>query len=96
MNTVIAKCGCSVPAVGAPGSTARLACERRTCDKPRCRSGLSQGFTDAECEAYVRLEAMGLAFTVDLVTHDVQLRLPSGKVEKFANLVMALRATERR
>lgn len=94
MNTVVAKCGCSVPAVGAPGSSARRACESRTCDKPRCRSGLSRAFTDAECEAYVRLETMGFAFTVDLVTHDVQLRMPSGKVEKFANLPMALRAAQ--
>lgn len=59
------------------------------------RSGLSRGFTDAECEAYVRLEAMGFVFTVDLVTHDVQIRMHNGVVEKHPSLVMAMRATER-
>lgn len=33
MNHTKAKCGCPVPAVGAPGSMARLAVESRPCDE---------------------------------------------------------------
>ncbi len=36
MNHTTARCGCSVIAVGAPGSLARRAVESRTCGKPRC------------------------------------------------------------
>lgn len=53
MNYTTARCGHQIIAEGAPGSSARKACERRTCGKPRCVSGLPAKFTDRECEAYV-------------------------------------------
>lgn len=72
MNHTIASCGCSVISVGAPGSMARRAQERRPCDKPRCRSGLPKKFTDEECEAYCRLLDSGvMGWIVDLLTKRV-------------------------
>ena len=72
MNTTTAKCGCSVPAVGAPGSYARREQEKRHCGKDRCRSGLSQRFTNAECAAYCRLYDFDVrGWVVDLITKKV-------------------------
>lgn len=70
MNTTTARCGHAVPAEGSPNSGARRACEQRTCGKPRCESRLpAPKFTDAECEAYCQLHAMGIrGWLVDLAT----------------------------
>lgn len=60
MNHTTASCGCSVIAVGAPGSLARRVQELRSCEKPRCRSGLPDKFTDEECEAWCWLKDNGI------------------------------------
>jgi hypothetical protein len=88
MNTTTARCGHPVPAVGDPGSRARRAAERRTCDSPRCRSGLPPKFTDEECKQYLHLVDLGVGFLVDNV--DKSVLLADGR--KFASLRPALEA----
>ena len=91
MNHTRASCGHSVIAEGAPGSSARKACERRTCGLPRCRSGLPAKFTQAECEAYCTLLDMGVrGWTVDRLTKDVL----TAEGEKWVGLVEFLNHTK--
>lgn len=72
METINARCGHPVPAVGTPGSMARRAAMARTCEHPRCQSGLPAKFTDAECAAYVRLSRSRFrGWTVDYVDKSV-------------------------
>lgn len=94
MNHTTASCGHPVAAVGAPGSLARRACEARPCDRPRCRSGLSAGFADDECEAYCVLRDAGLSFSVDLATRGVVV-VARGTDRRYPSLVDARRAWRR-
>lgn len=71
MDTITARCGCPVPAVGAPNSSARRAAETRTCPAPRCRSGLPRKFGGDDCAAYCRLADAGVRFLVDHLTRRV-------------------------
>ncbi len=82
MNYTTARCGHSVPAVGAEGSLARKACESRTCDLPRCKSGLPSKFTDRECAAYVWMYDKRI-WTVDLLKKTVQ----TGDGTLYKNLI---------
>jgi hypothetical protein len=70
MNYIKARCGHDVPAVGAPGSMARKAAERRACGLPRCESGLPDKFTDRECAAWVWMWGR-MNWIVDLATKGV-------------------------
>lgn len=89
MNSIQARCGHSIPAIGSPGSLARRAAESRTCGRFRCESGLAAKFTEDECEAYCWLRRMGVrGWSVDMVTKDVVLER-DGKSERFASLVSA-------
>jgi hypothetical protein len=99
MNATTASCGCPVPAVGAPNSSARRAVESRPCDKPRCRSNLPAKFTDAECEAFCLLHEAGCAFMVDHLTRSVYMRVGTPgneREEEFTDLLAALRCCEPR
>jgi hypothetical protein len=82
MNYTTARCGHQVVAEGAPGSSARKACENRTCDSPRCESMLPAWFTDRECAAYVWMYAK-TPWTVNLL--DKTVKTGSGK--RYANLI---------
>ena len=88
MNTITARCGHSVPAVGTPGSMARRAAESRTCDAPRCRSRLPAKFTDAECEAYCRLQDRQIrGWLVDMLTKRVTCFPEGNPPVEFSSLV---------
>lgn len=84
MNHTKASCGHLVIAEGAPNSSARRAQERRTCELPRCKSGLPKKFTDRECAAYVWLHGRGIRpWVVDLLNKSVC----NGRGEMFVSLV---------
>lgn len=92
MNYTKASCGCDVIAVGAPGSMARYAVERRPCDKPRCRSRLPEKFSDAECEAYCHLSNRGARFLVDLLDKSVIVLRDDDTEIEFASLIEVMAA----
>lgn len=81
-NYTTARCGHQVIAEGAPGSSALKACEKRTCDRPRCKSGLPDHFTDRECAAEIWMWDKP-KWMVDL--DDKTVVTASGK--RYANLV---------
>lgn len=94
MNQTQASCGHSVVAVGAPGSMARRAQERRHCGQPRCRSGLPKKFTDAECEAFCHMSDCRISFTVDLL--DKSAMIHRGKhAGDYTSLIEAAEATSK-
>lgn len=92
MHHTKARCGHLVVAVGAEGSLARLAQEQRTCDHPRCKSGLSDKFSVGECEAYCRLHDMNVGgWVVDLVTKEV--RTTSGRFKGLIEFARHAKST---
>lgn len=88
MNTTKASCGCTITAVGDPGSMAREAQEKWwNCGKPRCESRLPAKFTDRECAAYVWLHQRCIrGWVVDMITKKVTCYV---QAEDFPSLIEA-------
>ena len=91
MNHTQASCGCTVVAVGAPGSIARMTQESYSCGKPRCRSRLPDKFTDEECEALCWLQDCRIRWSVDMITKKARDHTTSDPVE-YGSLVELAKA----